>query len=61
MHAFQKSDQMITCRIELLNHNKFVMCSVVYAKNAKEERKQLWSELDQTKCNLPWIVLGDFD
>lgn len=48
-----KSDQMITCTVEL-NNKKFL-----YALNSREERKKLWVDLEYVKEDLPWIVVGE--
>lgn len=57
----QKSEQMITCMVELKNDGRSFMCSVVYAKNSLEERKKLWEDMLGVKNNSPWIILGDFN
>ncbi|XP_070026381.1 uncharacterized protein LOC142182202 [Nicotiana tabacum] len=39
------------------------MLSVVYAHNTREERKELWEEIEQqsSTCQQPWLISGDFN
>lgn len=60
-----KSDQLITCMVELENEEVFY-CSSVYASNFVEERRKLWEDLlyhHNSACfkNKAWMIMGDFN
>ena len=60
-----KSDQIVTCMVELQNEEEFY-CSRVYASNDVVERKVLWEDLishhqSARFRNKAWMIMGDFN
>lgn len=60
-----KTDQMITCAVDLQGEEDFY-CSFVYASNQMEERKVLWEDLNHHHNsprfrNKAWLIMRDFN
>lgn len=60
-----KSDQLVTCLVELENEDGF-FCSCVYASNSVEGRRSLWDDIlihhnSASFKNKAWMILGDFN
>ncbi|XP_060190651.1 uncharacterized protein LOC132619914 [Lycium barbarum] len=55
--------QQISLKLVLLDQNKSLVITLVYAKCNESERMQLWDDLYQVadSINLPWLVGGDFN
>lgn len=65
MTPVYKSDQIITCIVELQGEEGFYY-SCIYASNQAEERKVLWEDLmhhhsSSSFKNKAWIINGDFN
>lgn len=65
MSPVYKSDQVITCLVEMKGMEEFY-CSCIYASNQAEERKKLWEDLvfhHESPCfrNKAWMLMGDFN
>ncbi|XP_013739516.1 uncharacterized protein LOC106442368 [Brassica napus] len=65
MTPVYKSDQIITCSVELKGEAEFY-CSCIYASNQVDERKTLWEDLayhhkSPIFKNKAWIIMGDFN
>lgn len=63
MTPVYKSDQIITCSVELKGEAEFY-CSCIYASNQVDERKTLWEDLayhhkSPIFKNKAWIIMGD--
>lgn len=61
-----KSGQLITCSIILHGETEEFWCSFIYALNTADERRELWSDLQQQHDlasfrGKPWILFGDFN
>lgn len=53
-------DKFIT--VSMMDNLKPIYVTLVYAKCYYQERRRLWSALEDTNTNnLPWIVVGDFN
>ena len=61
-NVLYSADQYMSCLLTSQS-GLTILCTVVYAHNAGDDRKELWSFLMQqaTIVNLPWIILGDFN
>ncbi|XP_077226303.1 uncharacterized protein LOC143859508 [Tasmannia lanceolata] len=56
------SDQCIHGRAQLLQTNKEILISAIYAHNYGRERRRLWESLKTIpNSDLPWIACGDFN
>ncbi|XP_019229576.1 PREDICTED: uncharacterized protein LOC109210594 [Nicotiana attenuata] len=57
------TDQAVTCKVSHRRLQVEFMMTVVYAFNTREERRSLWSYIENVSKNLggPWIVMGDFN
>ena len=60
-----KSDQLVTCLVELKDEEEF-FCTSVYASNLAEERKVLWEDLVLHHASLrfknkAWMIKVDFN
>ncbi|XP_059301772.1 uncharacterized protein LOC132053675 [Lycium ferocissimum] len=55
--------QQISLKLVLLDQNKSLVITLVYAKCNESERLQLWDDIYQVEdsINLPWLVGGDFN
>lgn len=58
-----QGSQFIHCKATLLDINKVVELTFVYAMNTSEEREELWLALEQIASSIqsPWDVLGDLN
>ncbi|GJR54178.1 hypothetical protein Tco_1404699 [Tanacetum coccineum] len=59
-----QDDQAVHIRIWLKKERKELFCSFIYAHNKYQDRRSLWSALNQHKCFIrdrPWCLLGDFN
>lgn len=64
--VYFKSPQIMVCGIFNLVTSQSFTAAFVYARNLKEERIRLWSDILQLSYsalvrNSPWITLGDFN
>lgn len=60
----QESNQVIHCRVRLVDSNQCFFVSVVYAMNDALHRRDLWTSLcsfSRVVNDGPWCVLGDFN
>uniref|UniRef100_A0A803PR18 Endonuclease/exonuclease/phosphatase domain-containing protein n=1 Tax=Cannabis sativa TaxID=3483 RepID=A0A803PR18_CANSA len=55
------SSQLIHLEITTIDKRNKFLVTFVYGFNKEEERRRLWTELDELKTNEPWIVLGNFN
>ncbi|XP_060210448.1 uncharacterized protein LOC132637368 [Lycium barbarum] len=57
------SAQMITCDVVYIPLQLSFRVSIVYAYNTREERRELWDEIEMQSiaCLKPWLLLGDFN
>lgn len=65
MSPVYKSDQIITCSVEMKGEEEFY-CSCIYASNQVEEREILWEDLafhhdSPSFRNKARIIMGDFN
>lgn len=65
MTPVYKSDQIITCLVELKGEEEFY-CSCIYASNQVEGRRELWEDIAHHYCsprfkNKAWMIMGDFN
>lgn len=61
-----KSDQIITMSVLLEGAEDEFFCSIVYAENVAEKRKELWRDIkdhhdSRMFRNREWIIMGDFN
>lgn len=66
VQVIYKSAQLITCLIKLPTTVEEFCCSFIYASNFANDRKELWSDLQNhhdivSFRGKPWLILGDFN
>lgn len=64
--VLHKSDQIISCAIQVVATGEQFICSAVYGSNFVAERRILWEEIRNTAAaynhlNMPWILIGDYN
>ncbi|KAH0773570.1 hypothetical protein KY290_010707 [Solanum tuberosum] len=55
--------QAITCEVENVALQREFIFTIVHAFNTREERRSLWSYLEEVNAgiNIPWLIMGDFN
>lgn len=62
--VLSQNDQVIHCQIKIIDENKHLFYSFIYAGNNPMHRKQLWKSLCAFKrivAARSWDILGDFN
>ncbi|XP_059310998.1 uncharacterized protein LOC132062440 [Lycium ferocissimum] len=63
VHVVSDTEQDITLKLFLQEHNKHMITTLVYAKYDDHERLQLWDSIYHLSAiiDIPWMVGGDFN
>lgn len=61
LYLISSSNQHVQMEISYPSLFTVLIITFVYASCDGRERRVPWDQLSNTKCNLPWMVAGDFN